>query len=411
MNERKDRLAIIGAGPIGLEAALQAVEMGFDVQVYERGNVAAHVRDWGHVRLFSPFGMNASERGRRLLRTSHDLPDAAALLTGREFAERYLLPLSRLPQLAGRVHERTEVVSIGRGHLMKGDLIGKTERGNDAFRLLIRNKDGERFAAAEVVLDCSGVFGNHNWAGAGGVPCVGERETLTATDYGLREILGRDRAQYAGKRTLVLGSGYSAATAVVALAQLAADVPGTSALWVTRRDRTPPMPRIENDALPERDRLSADANRLAMSTDSPIDWRFGRQVAKLNRNADGRIDAMLDSTGPGKGVLERVTVDTVIANVGYRPDRSLYEELQVHECYATQGPIKLAAALLGETSPDCLSQTGHGVQTLRNPEPGFFILGAKSYGRDSRFLITIGLQQIQDVLQFLIRQRSFDLNT
>jgi hypothetical protein len=93
----------------------------------------------------------------------------------------------------------------------------------------------------------------------------------------------------------------------------------------------------------------------------------------------------------------------VIANVGYRPDRSLYEELQVHECYASQGPIKLAAALLGETSTDCLDQDDHAPETLVNPEPGFFILGAKSYGRDSRFLINMGLKQIDEVKSLLMK--------
>ena len=95
--------------------------------------------------------------------------------------------------------------------------------------------------------------------------------------------------------------------------------------------------------------------------------------------------------------MKQIVADRIIANVGYKPDRSLYEELQVHECYASQGPMKLAAALLGETSADCLSQTSHGAETLRNPEPGFFILGSKSYGRDSRFLLKTGIEQIQDL--------------
>ena len=54
-------------------------------------------------------------------------------------------------------------------------------------------------------------------------------------------------------------------------------------------------------------------------------------------------------------------VETVITNVGYRPDTSLYQELQVHQCYATEGPMKLAAALLsssGANSVDCLAQIG-----------------------------------------------------
>ena len=61
--------------------------------------------------------------------------------------------------------------------------------------------------------------------------------------------------------------------------------------------------------------------------------------------------------------------DRVIANVGYRPNDRIYAELQVHQCFATSGPMKLAAALLGDVSEDCLDQTSHGPHTLLNPEP------------------------------------------
>ena len=105
--------------------------------------------------------------------------------------------------------------------------------------------------------------------------------------------------------------------------------------------------------------------------------------------------------GQGSGSPSRLTVDRIIANVGYRPDRSIYEELHIHECYATQGPIKLAAKLLGETSSDCLAQTSHGSDVLKNPEPNFFILGSKSYGRNSNFLLRVGHQQIREVFAML----------
>ncbi len=57
------RLAILGAGPIGLEAALYAHHLQLPFTVYERGRVGEHVQRWGHVKLFSPFGMNATSLG------------------------------------------------------------------------------------------------------------------------------------------------------------------------------------------------------------------------------------------------------------------------------------------------------------------------------------------------------------
>lgn len=396
------RLAIIGAGPIGLEAALAGVRAGFDVQVFERGEVSAHVRDWGHVTLFSPFGMNSSPEGRAAV--GGDLPGESALLTGKELAEKYLIPLSRTPELTGRIHEKSIVIGVCRDRLTKSQQIGRPARAEDPFRLLVVDKDAERSATADVVFDCTGVFGQPNNAGAGGLPAVGESWALGLPDYRLPDILGDERASFADKTSLVIGSGFSAATNIVALAKLASEYPETHVAWVTREGRNPPLPRIENDALPERDRLAAAANELAVDSDSPIDWRPGRVVEVIERvfkNPVVHFDVTLVSNAEGVERREHIRADRVIANVGFRPDRSLYEELQVHECYATQGPIKLAAALLGETSSDCLAQTPHGVETLCNPEPGFFILGAKSYGRDSRFLINIGLQQIRDVIEFI----------
>jgi NADPH-dependent 2,4-dienoyl-CoA reductase/sulfur reductase-like enzyme len=58
-------VAIIGAGPIGLDAALAAHERGWSFTVYEAAtSVAANVREWGHVRLFTPWDMNVSGRMR-----------------------------------------------------------------------------------------------------------------------------------------------------------------------------------------------------------------------------------------------------------------------------------------------------------------------------------------------------------
>jgi len=107
--------------------------------------------------------------------------------------------------------------------------------------------------------------------------------------------------------------------------------------------------------------------------------------------------------GPGKTIFLQ-NVDTVIANVGYRPDTSIYQELQVHQCYATEGPMKLAAALLsssGANSVDCLAQVVPGKETLRTSEPSFFIIGMKSYGRSSKFLLSVGHQQVQHVMELL----------
>src|SRR5260370_29328787 len=109
------RVAVLGAGPIGLEAALYAAALGLPVAVYERGRAGEHLRQWGHVRLFSPFGLNATPLGRARLRAEqpqHSLPADADLLTGREHLAAYLEPLSRLSLLRDRLRTETTVLPL-----------------------------------------------------------------------------------------------------------------------------------------------------------------------------------------------------------------------------------------------------------------------------------------------------------
>lgn len=403
----RQRLTIIGAGPIGLEAAVRGQQSGWDVTLLEQDTVGNHVAAWGHVQLFSPFVMNASAWGREAL-VGQQLPADDALLTGREFVAQYLQPLSQLPLLAGRIREQTRVVSISRGDFWKGDRIGKPSRSESSFRLLVEvDQEREEIIEADVVFDCSGTFSQHNWLGAGGIPCPGERAAAAdRIDYQIPDVCGSDRDRFAGKTTLVVGCGYSAATSVVVLSRLADDAPDTRCLWLTRTDRTPPIPAIDDDQLVGRAALTRAANELAMPGNdaaSSVHWISAARLEEIRRTSDDRLAVRIRRcTDRSEAVeSEELVVDRIIAQVGYRPDRSLYEELQIHECYASQGPMKLAAALLGETSGDCLSQGSPGADTLRNPEPGFFILGAKSYGRDSRFLIRIGLEQIDAAFSLL----------
>ena len=113
----------------------------------------------------------------------------------------------------------------------------------------------------------------------------------------------------------------------------------------------------------------------------------------------------------GGGTRRAVDVDRFIVSCGFRPDTDLFRELQVHQCYATEGPMKLAAALLGSAGGggDCLNQTSLGAETLANPEPRFFILGHKSYGRRSDFLMQVGREQIRDEFRYLEDDTELDL--
>ncbi len=403
MDSPSPRVAILGAGPIGLEAALAAAESGLPFTVFEAGpRPGHHVRRWGHVRLFSPWRLNVSPRARsRLEREGWETPDDGEHPTGDELADRFLDPLAGLPEIASRLELGARVVSVGRQGLLKHEEIATAERRRRPFRLLVERADGsEDVRTADAVLDCTGTYGQPNATGDGGVPAPGERSLDGRIARRLPDVLGEDREAWSDRRVLLVGGGHSAQTAARDLARLAREEPDTRVVW-TLRGEDPSFDRIPDDPLPERDRLAAEAGELARGGTDGLEPRPGRVVERFGAGGgsagDGAgADAPVSVTlRRSDGATETVQVDRVLSLTGYVGDRSLHRQLQFHACYATEAPMNLAAALLEQDTADCLQREAPDAETLRSPEPGFFVLGVKSYGRDSTFLLQNGWEQVE----------------
>lgn len=401
----RPRIAILGAGPIGLEAALQAASLQLPFTVYERGKVGEHLQRWGHVRLFSPFGMNSTSLGRSRIaadRPGHELPADNNILTGREHLAAYLDPLAQSPLLREHARTETTVLQVGRRGFLKEDGLGDAARGQQPFLLLLRHANKESIEEADVVLDCTGTYGQPRCLGEGGILAPGEASARQHIIWGLEDILGEKSNAYADKTTLVVGGGYSAATTVCNLAKLADKHPATWVIWLTRGKGTQPIKRFVNDPLKERDQLAVRANMLATRGDGNVEFH-SQSVVKGIESAGVDRGFKVRTVCSGKGMTWEV--DRLIANVGYTPNTDLYRELQVHESYATLGPMNLAATLLKHSGGDCLSVPSFAAEQLRNPEPNFFVLGAKSYGRNSNFLLRAGFQQVREVFTLLMGKR------
>jgi thioredoxin reductase len=396
----KPRVAILGAGPTGIEAVLAAVDGGFPFTLYEASeDVAGHVRSWGHVRLFSPWSMNISDRMRRHLEAAgRPVPpaDDETCPTGAELVEKILEPVARLPSIAPHLQTGVKVKEIGREGLLKHEEIASQRRADASFRLLLETSDGkEKTALAHVVLDCTGTYSNPNTLGDGGIAAPGEGGLEERIRRHIPDFL-KEPDVWAGQTVLLVGAGHSAQTAATDLARFAELYPGTRVLWALRRAQ-PSWPVVEDDALPERSRLVAEASRLADDPSGPIETLRGVVVDSLART-NGKTTVTLRHKD---GSTSAVMVDWVLSLTGSVGDHSIFRQLQVHECYATSGPMKLAAALLGSACEDCLTQESRGAETLLNPEPNFFILGAKSYGRNATFLMRVGWEQVTEVFGML----------
>ena len=402
-------IVLLGAGPIGLDAALALAENDRDFLLLEAGpRVASGVRSWGAVELFSPWEINLSARMQRALQTEMDGLDLAACPSGDDLCNHALDPVARDPRIAPRLRLGHRVVAVGREHLLKPEEIGTPARAAQRFRLLVETPGGEQVLFARAVLDCTGSGHQPNWLGASGIPAPGER----ALDTGARSssqppLLVRTLANFLevpdaawnDREVLLVGGGHSAQTAAV---QLAAT--GARLHWALRSDGRAIAP-MEGDPLPQRAALHAASRRLLDGENPRVESLTGVQVDRLERVGEQvrvTFERHGDTDDPPPTILD---VDSVVALVGSRGDQALYRELQVQECYATAGPMRLAAALLGEADPDnaadCMEQTGQGPETLVTPEPGYFILGSKSYGRNSAFLLRIGYQQVDDVLTLI----------
>lgn len=379
-------LIVIGAGPAGLECALEARARGLDAVVLEAGRVGENIRRWGFVRMFTPWEWNTTARGRAASGCNADLNEFP---TGREFVERYLEPLAASDALKDHVVEDARVTAVGRLGATRSQMIGDPRRAALPFLVIYETSEGEerRLQAAQVV-DASGVTGQPRWLGDGGVPAAGERALGDRIRYHVEDLSTLDLPT---GRYAVAGSGYSAATM---LEQFAAR-DDCRVDWLVHGDAELPLRAIAEDPLPQRHRLAALAERVARGEFPHVTPRRGARVRACEQSAVGV--ALIDARGDVLGPYRRV-----YAMVGYRPELSMLSEIQFHQCWATEGPMKMAAHLLGQRGGDCLTLEAEGPDLLKNPEPGFFVLGAKSYGRNGDFLI----RRLGDQLAAALGERS-----
>ena len=322
-------VAIVGAGPLGLEAALAALDHGLDPVVYEQGEVGAHPLAWGHVRLFTPWRMDVGRHARAHLEAAGwVMPEAETFPTGSELVERCLEPLAALPELKDRIHTFTQVVAAGRHGLRRGEG-GPEERRAHPFRLLLRDPGGrESLAHAAALLDLTGIYANPAWAGTGGIPARDEDTLRPEFAYHLEDVVGLDRERYAGKRTVLVGEGTFAATTLAALAALAEEAPGTSVAWLTRAAADGIFPEAEHDPLPARRELRLRARALAAGAHAAVTHVGGAEIEAFDADPDARRHRVRFEVAGEPRVEE---ADRVVVHVGFGPDDRFRRELDDDE--------------------------------------------------------------------------------
>lgn len=383
-------VAIIGAGPVGLAAAAHALERGLIPLILEAGPQAAHaMRQWSHVRLFSPWEYNVDKAAARLLAaTGWNSPDPHSYPTGGELVERYLDPLATRTALNDHIQTSSRVTAIGRAGF---DKLKTKGRERAPFEIHYQNGAGPKTARADAIVDASGTWSTPNVAGANGLVAAGEAAAREHIAYGMPDVLGKDRARYAGKTVAVLGGGHSAAGNLIDLCALQEQAPDTQVIWLVRGDR--PEKAFGggvNDKLTARGELGAALARLVETGRIKVEPGF--RVSHIDlKNGTLRIGA--GSPCCGRAVM----ADEMIVATGFRPDLSFLGELRLSLDPALECPPALAP-LIDPNEHSCGTVRPHGARELAQPEPNLYLAGMKSYGRAPTFLMLTGYEQVRSIM-------------
>ena len=396
-------VVVIGAGPVGLAAAAHLRERGLTPLVLEAGPaITAAVSQWGHTRLFSPWRYNIDDAARRLLEpTGWQEPDLDALPTGRELVERYLTPLAEL--LASDIRTGSRVIAVSRDGIDKTRSAG---RAQTPFLVRVQSSDGtvteER---ARGVIDASGTWGRPNPLGRSGLPAPGETEAasrglITAP---LPDVTGADRARFAGRRVLVVGAGHSAANSLLDLVDLARQAPGTRISWAVR---SADLSRVygggDRDELAARGALGTRLREAVEAGVIEVHTSFTITGFTITGSTPGAADLTVHAETPS-GAAD-LTVDLLVPATGFRPDLSILSELRLALDPAVEAPHQLGP-LIDPEFHSCGSVQPHGERMLAHPEPGFYIVGMKSYGRAPTFLMATGYEQVRSIAAALAGDR------
>lgn len=381
-------VAIIGGGPVGLAAAAHMLERGLTPVVLEAGPAIGHaMRQWSHVQLFSPWEYNVDKAAELLLAPSGwNSPEPAHYPTGGELLAQYLEPLASRTALKDHIQTSSRVTDISR---VGFDKLKTKGRGEAPFELRYQNGQGPKSIRADAVIDASGTWFSPNPGGANGLPAFGERENAAHIAYGMPDVLGKDRARFAGKTVAVLGAGHSAVGTLIELTHLKSQAAGTEVIWVLRGNN--PAKAFGggvNDKLVARGELGRALAVLVNSGQIRVEAGF-----PLNRiDADGECLTLSAAGCCGRSIA----ADELIVATGFRSDLGFLRELRIQLDPAIECPIALAP-LIDPNEHSCGTVRPHGAAELAQDEPGFYFAGIKSYGRAPTFLMLTGYEQVRSI--------------
>jgi thioredoxin reductase len=389
MNTSQNPVVVLGAGPIGLAAAAHLSKRELPFLILEKGvEVGTSMTEWGHIRMFSPWQYTVDATAVELLGDSWVSPDLAGYPTGSDMVEQYLEPLANQPSIAPNLRFGHEVVSIHRAHM------GRSMTPNRADSPLVvtaATESGLVRINAQAIIDATGTWTQPNPASTTGIRTDSEIAASANIEYGAPDVAGAHRERYANKRVAVIGGGHTAQNVLRALATLRSTEPETEIHWLVRRGSADSLYGSGSaDELSQRAALGSAARDLVDS--GVVRPHTGFLTHEFATTHDGvRILSLAGGT---------VVVDEVIVATGQRPDHSITTELQIDTDPITEATRHLGP-LIDPNLHSCATVPPHGHREVGHPEPNFYTVGMKSYGRAPTFLLMTGYEQVRSVVAAL----------
>lgn len=377
---------VLGAGPVGLAAAAHLSQRGLPFLVLERGHtVGENMLDWGHIRLFSPWRYTVDSAAVGLLGEPWPSPDLDGFPTGSDMVDRYLEPLAELPEIAPWLRLSHEVVAIHRMHMGRSTT---PERADSPFVVTAATATGLVNFHARAIIDATGTWSQPNAATTTGSLVPSESSAAKLISYGAPDVTGKQRSRYAGKRIAVIGGGHTAQNTLRSLATLRDIDPATEIHWLIRpRSAASLFGTGEADGLSNRAALGSAARDLIESGAIQAHTGFLTDGFSVDRDTV-RIHSIEGSA---------IVVDEVIVCTGQHPNHTITSELQLDFDPVTQATRQLGP-LIDPNIHSCATVKPHGHREVSHPEPNFYTVGMKSYGRAPTFLLVTGYEQIRSVV-------------
>ena len=388
-------VAVIGGGPVGVEAALYARFLGYFVILCDARRVGSRLVRWGELPMKVSFGQATSSLGRAALHAQgvdHDLPDADSIVCYRDYVEKYLTPIAKSDLLEECMHINSPVVSVSRVHYRKYQPASIEDRSEDEFRLLLNGKiRGEFTQLADIVLDCSGEGRTPAGIGPGGGLAIGQSALREHFEVGPRDLSDKDRDRFVGKHTVLFGAGPIACHNAVQFIAFTRDNPNTKLTWVIPKDTQHEtwlnsVASISSDLAIETSRILSGDCSGAVHIDA---WG----AESLTRDSHGRWQVKLLVGEEDTADLE---ADVILVAESCDPWQFV-DGLGIELCPRRRLTTTAAYWLANQKQ----SELEITPESFITSEPHYYVLGRKSVAGDPRFTFAHARQQIQQVFSLI----------